>query len=110
MKKRGHVGPTQIKKKKKNKKRRKRTDEKETFLFLFLFFFLSLLSSIYGNRTIKIRRDKKQRALLDEGYAWEPKTWDFAEFLIKIRKIICFGFSQIYGFLTVRIGRSRRSN
>ena len=26
---------------------------------------------------------RKQSALLDEGYAWEPKTRDFAEFLIK---------------------------
>ena len=80
------------------------------FLFLLLFFSFSLLSSIYGNRTVRIRWGKKQRALLDEGYAWEPKTRDFAEFLIKIRKILCFGFSQIYGFLPVRIGRSRRSN
>ena len=76
----------------------------------FIFFLLSLLSSIYENRTVRIRRGKKQSALLDEGYAWEPKTWDFAEFLIKIRKILCFGFSQIYGFLPVRIGRNRRSN
>ena len=54
--------------------------------FYFYFFFksfLSLLSLIYGNRTVRIRRGKKQSALLDEGYAWEPKTWDFAEFLIK---------------------------
>ena len=62
------MGPTQ-KKKKKNKKRRKRTDGKETFLFLFLFFFLSLLSSIYGNRTVRIRRGKKQSDVLDESYA-----------------------------------------
>ena len=76
----------------------------------FFFFSLSLLFSIYGNRTVRIRRGKKQSALLNEGYAWEPKTQDFAEFLIKIRKILCFGFSQIYGFLPVRIGRRRRSN
>ena len=47
------------------------------------FYFLSLLSSIYGNRTVGIRRGKKKSALLDEGYAWEPKSWDFAEFSIK---------------------------
>ena len=80
------------------------------FIFLFFSFLLSLLSSIYGNRTVRIRRGKKQSALLNEGYAWEPKTRDFAEFLFKIRKILCFGFSQIYGFLPVRIDRSRRSN
>ena len=110
------MGPTQIKKNKLNKKKRRcgsqRAEQpKEFFFFFFLFsFFLSLLSLIYGNRTVRIRRGKKQSALLIEGYAWEPKTWDFAEFLIKIRKILCFGFSQIYGFLPVRIGRSRRSN
>ena len=49
----------------------------------FYFFSLSLLSSIYGNLTVEIRRGKKQSALLDEGYAWEPKTRDFVEFLIK---------------------------
>ena len=31
-------------------------------------------------------------------------------FQLKIRKIICFGLSQIYDFLTVGIGRSRRQN
>ena len=81
------------------------------YFIIFIFIFsLSFLSSIYGNRTVKIRRGKKQSDVLDEGYAWEQKTRDFAEFLIKIRKILCFGFSQIYGFLPVRIDRSRRSN
>ena len=47
------------------------------------FYFLLLLSSIYGNRTVGIRRGKNEKALLDEGYAWEPKTRDFAEFSIK---------------------------
>ena len=65
----GHVGPTQIKKKK-NKKRRKRSRRGMLdFLFIFIFFLLSLLSSIYGNRTVRIRRGKKQSALLNEGYA-----------------------------------------
>ena len=52
------------------------------FLF-FLFFLLSLLSLIYGNRTVRIRRSKNEKALLEEGYAWEPKIQDFAEFSIK---------------------------
>ena len=64
--------------------------------FFFCFFFLSLLSSIYGNRTVRIHRGKKQSAILNEGYAWEQKTRDFAEFLIKIRKILCFGFSTAF--------------
>ena len=39
------------------------------FFIYFLFFSLSLLSSIYGNRTVRIRRGKKQSDVLDEGYA-----------------------------------------
>ena len=108
-----HVGPTQIKYKKRRRRiRRREVTDKQTAIFLFYlyYFILSLLSSIYGNRTVRIRRGKKQSDVLDKGYAWEPKTRDFAEFLIKIRKILCFGFSQIYGFLKVIIGRSRRSN
>ena len=80
------------------------------FIYLFYFFLLSFLSSIYGNRTVGIRWSKNEKSLLDKGYAWEPKTWDFAKFPIKIQKILCFGFSQIYDFLTVGIGRSRRQN
>ena len=38
-------------------------------IFIFFIFFLSLLFSIYGNRTVRIRRGKKQSALLNEGYA-----------------------------------------
>ena len=41
----------------------------ERFYFFIFFYFLSHLSSIYGNRTVGIRRGKKQSALLDEGYA-----------------------------------------
>ena len=60
-----------------------RESSDRVFDLLFSFFFLSLLSSIYGNRTVGIRRGKKQSALLDQGYAWEPKTPDFTEFSIK---------------------------
>ena len=52
-------------------------------LDFYFYFFLSFLSSIYGNRTVGIRRGKKKSVLLDVGYAWEPKTRDFAEFSIK---------------------------
>ena len=51
-----------------------------------------LLSSIYENRTVGIHRGKKKSVLLDEGYAWEPKTRDFAEFLIKNSKNPMFWF------------------
>ena len=58
----------------------------------FFFFFLSLLSLVYGNRTVGIRRGKNEKALLDEGYAWEQKTRDFTEFLIKNSKNPMFWF------------------
>ena len=80
------------------------------FYFYFFSFLLSLLSLIYGNRTVGILRDKNEKALLDEGYVWEPKIRDFTEFSIKIQKILCFGFSQINGFLMIRISRSMRLN
>ena len=83
----GHVGPT-LKKKTKQKQKEREGDVREngagrSLLNFFYFFLLSLLSSIYGNRTVGIRRGKNEKALLDEGYAWEPKTRDFAEFSIK---------------------------
>ena len=69
MKKMGHVGPTQ-KKKRKRIRREEREADGEGNIFIFIFiFFLSLLSSIYENRTVRIRRGKKQSALLNEGYA-----------------------------------------
>ena len=46
-----------------------RERERNREIFFLIFFLLSLLSSIYGNRTVRIRRGKKQSALLDEGYA-----------------------------------------
>ena len=73
---------TNYKKKKRRIRRREVTEGKQTqFFFIFLYYFLlSLISSIYGNRTVRIRRGNKQSALLNEGYAWEPKTRDFVEF------------------------------
>ena len=78
----GHVGPT-LKIKNKNLKVGHTETRSVRFFYFYFIFFLSLLSSIYGNRTVGIRRGKKKSALLDEGYAWEPKTQDFAEFSIK---------------------------
>ena len=57
--------------------------KKKGEIFILIFFLLLLLSSIYGNRTVGIRRGKRKKALLDEGYAWEQKTRDFTEFSIK---------------------------
>ena len=80
-------------KKKKNKEEEEeeadsvRRSEKDIY-----FFLLSLLSSIYGNRTVGIRRGKKKSVLLDEGYAWEPKTRDLTEFSIKNSKNPMFWF------------------
>ena len=67
MKKNGTCGShTKKKEKKKEEKNEKQTGKGNIFIFIF---FLSLLSSIYGNRTVRIRRGKKQSDVLDEGYA-----------------------------------------
>ena len=68
------------------------------FLFLFLIFFLRFTefrpSDFVGSNT--------KSALLDEGYAWEPKTRDFTKNSGKnLKKILVFSFSQIYGVLLV---------
>ena len=86
-------------------------DERIFFKLAKRFYFFIFFSR-FSLRYMEIGQSefvgqRKQSALLDEGYAWEPKTRDFTEFSIKIRKILCFDFSQIYGFLTVRICRSR---
>ena len=69
-----------------------REKKKRGEIFIFIFFLISLLSSIYGNRTVGIRRGKNEKALLDEGYAWEPKTRDFSEFSIKNSENLMFWF------------------
>ena len=79
--------PLQIKKKQKRFKSKEADDRdgegEKLGVREFFFFLLSLLSSIYENRTVGFRRGKNENALLDEGYAWELKTRDFAEFSIK---------------------------
>ena len=57
---------------------RERVRERDFFFFLFSLLFL-----IYANRTVRIRRGKNEKNILDEGYAWEQKTRDFTEFSIK---------------------------
>ena len=74
-----------------------RESVRERIEFYFIYF-LSFLSSKYGNRTVGIRRDKNEKALLDEGYAWEQKTRDFTEFSIKNSKNPMFWF-----FLDLRL-------
>ena len=77
----------------KKKKRREEADgQRATWEGEVILFFFSLLSSIYGNRTDGIRRGKKKSALLDEGYAWEQKTRDFAKFSIKNSENLMFWF------------------
>ena len=49
--------------------KRKRGGSGREIMFFDFFFLLLLLSSIYGNRTVGIRRGKNKKALLDEGYA-----------------------------------------
>ena len=73
--------------------------------FYFYFFLLSLLSSIYGNRIVGART---KRLYSTRATHENQKHRISPSFQLKIRKILCFDFSQIYGFLTVRIGRSRK--
>ena len=45
-----------------------------------------------------IRRGKKQSALLNKGYAWEPKKRDFAKFSIKKSENHMFWFFSYLRF------------
>ena len=65
---RSHFKKKKIKKEA-NSDRRGCVRKKKGEIFLFFFYFLSFLSSIYGNRTVEIRRGKKKSVLLDDGYA-----------------------------------------
>ena len=74
----------------------------------FLILFSSFLSQIYENRTVGIRQIKNESALRDEGYAWVPKKHGISPRIqVKVRKILIFSFSQIYGVLMVGIFRTK---
>ena len=109
----GHVGPTLkkiIKIKIKRGRRGGRASDRVFDLF-FLFFIFSRFSLRYmeigpsefvGARTKMLYSMRATRGNQKHGIS--------SSFQLKIQKILCFGFSHIYGFLTVRIGRSRRQN
>ena len=86
------MGPTQINNKKKKEKRQTVREQRGKEKEILFIYFLSLLSSIYGNRTVGIRLGKNEKALLEESYAWEPNTRDFAEFSIKNSENSIFWF------------------
>ena len=77
----------------------------------FYFFFFSRFSLRYTeigpSEFVGVRRKVLDSTRATHG---NKKHKISPSFQLKIRKILYFGFSQIYDFLTVRIGRSRRSN
>ena len=57
-----------------------------------------LLSSIYRVPSVGIHRVKYEIHLLDEGYAWVSKTWDFTKDSSKeFRKSKVSGLGSIHG-------------
>ena len=57
---------------------------------------LQLLSTIYRDQLVGIRQAKNEVHLLVQGYAWVPKTRDFAKDLRKE-----FGKSKVLGLRSV---------
>ena len=78
------------------------------FYFIFFIFFSHFSfryteigpSEFVGARTKRLYSTRATRGKKKHGIS--------PSFQLKIWKILCFGFSQIYSFLTVRISRSRR--
>ena len=61
--------------------------------FYFYFIFFSRFSLRYMEiGPSEFVGQRKQSAILDEGYAYEPKTQDFAEFSIKNSENLIFWF------------------
>ena len=87
---------------------RRETEEKD-FYFYFFFSLASLFDIRKSDHWNSSGQEKK--CSTRRGLCLGTKNTGFRRvFNLKIRKILCFGFSQIYGFLTVRIGRRRRQN
>ena len=89
---------------------RERNCVRERFLFYFIFIF-SRFSLRYTEIGPSEFVGTRRKVLYSTRATRENKKHGISQsFQLKIRKILCFGFSQIYGFLTVRISRSRRLN
>ena len=65
---------TKIKKKSKKKKRWERESVREREREILFFFLSSLLSKIYGNRTVGFHWTKGKASPRIESYAWAPKS------------------------------------
>ena len=78
---------------------------------IFFYFFFSRFSLRYieigPSEFVGVRKKVLYSMRATRG---NKKHGISPNFQLKIRKILCFDFSQIYGFLTVKIGRSRRQN
>ena len=109
------MGPTfnKIKNKKKHKNLKpfgfiSRDGEGVFYFFIFIFSRFSLRytkigpSEFVGARTKMLYSTRATRGNQKHGIS--------PSFQLKNLKNPIFGFSQIYGFLTVRIGKSKRSN
>ena len=78
----------------------------DLFILLFFFFHFSLRYTEIGSSEFVGARTKILYST--RATRWNQKHGISPSFQLKIRKILCFGFSQIYDFLTVRISRSKR--
>ena len=101
-----------IKQNKNKPKQVGREREKRSVRERFLFFFSSLASLFDLQKSDRRISTGQVRKVLYSTRATpgNKKQGISSSFQLKIRKILCFGFSQIYGFLTVKIGRSRRQS
>ena len=82
----------------------KREREKKSF-FIFIFF-----ASLFDIRSFDRRNlSGQERKFIYSTRATRgnQKHGISPRFQVKVRKILCFGFSQIYGVLTIRLGRTK---
>ena len=76
----GPIKKKEKKDKKKSKGRENRLREERRIVFFFLIFFLSPLFLRFTEiELFEFVMLRTKSALRDEGYAWVPKTRDFAE-------------------------------
>ena len=60
-------------------KRERERERVQREIIIFYFFFSSLISQIYGNRTVGFCQSKRNSLPHIESYAWAPKSWSFVK-------------------------------